>query len=116
MKKAILKALLAVLTVAAPVLARADLIYYEGFNYPDGAVITNTTLWTKNGGSGGSAVPPDAIVANHQLQVATGGSPISRQDDIHRYFSITNGSPYTNSVQVLYASFTVICTNLPNGP
>jgi hypothetical protein len=113
MKKILALTLPLLLTAFA---SRADLIYYEGFNYPNGAVITNTTLWTKNGSSGGSANPSDAIIFNHAMQVSTTGNAItSRQDDVHRYISLTNGCPYTNAPQLIYASFTVICTNLPNG-
>jgi hypothetical protein len=36
-----------------------------------------------------------------------------RQDDVHRNFAIAAGSPFTNSVQPIYAAFTVNFTNLP---
>ena len=103
----------------AAVSVRADLIWYEGFQYPNGAIITNTiigpgtnSIWTR---ISGTASPSDLLVGNSILQVAaTGGSPISRQDDCERLFSVTNSSTYTNHIQKVYASFTIICTNLPN--
>ncbi|MDR3458415.1 MAG: HYR domain-containing protein [Verrucomicrobiae bacterium] len=99
---------------------RADLIWYEGFNYPNGAILTNTIIgpstnstWWRFSGNG---VPSDMIVNNGRLYVeATGGSLVSRQDDCDRLFATTPGSSYTNTPQLVYASFTVICTNLPNG-
>jgi hypothetical protein len=115
------------LSFLAAVSVRADLIWYDGFQYPNGAIITNTiigpgtnSIWIR---MSGSANPSDMLVENSNLQVcATGGSIISRQDDCQRYLSVTNGSSYTNQVQTLYASFTVICTSmisngagLPNG-
>jgi len=119
MKKAIVRILLAITAITAPLAARADLIYYDGFQYPNGAIITNTiigpstnALWWRESGS---ATPSDMITVNSNLQVfATGGSLVSRQDDCDRLFSQTNNSVYTNSPQLVYASFTVICTNLPN--
>ncbi len=121
MKKTILKMLLAVSAITAPMLARADLIYYEGFQYPNGAIITNTIIgpstnslwWRESGG----AIPSDMVVLNSNLQIfATSGTVVNRQDDCDRLFSQTNNCVYTNSPQLVYASFTVMCTNLPNGP
>ena len=120
MKKALAKIMLAVTALATPWVARADLIYYDGFNYPNGSIMTNTIIgpstnalwWRFSGG----ASPPDMIVSGNKLQVlATGGTIVSRQDDCHRLFSQTNNCVYTNTPQAVYASFTVICTNLPNG-
>ena len=99
---------------------RADLLWQEKFNYNNGPIIVTGT---NNDGStnwfrqGGTAAPSDAIVENHRLDVSatvTGGTlngPLmSRQDDVHR-----NVPPaYTGSATVLYASFIVNCTNLPN--
>src|SRR5579883_793742 len=108
MKKRIAALLLAASAFAATFAARADVIWHETFNYPNGN-LTNVSLnvWTNI--SGGKN---DMFVNNHYLEVAaTGGVPVSRTDDDARLF----GSPYTNSVQVIYASFTLICTNLPSG-
>jgi hypothetical protein len=92
--------------------SRADLIYYEPFNYADGAIITNSSgLWTKQGGT---ASPSDALVKNQRMEISATGGTVSRQDDVNRRFSITNNSPYTNAQMVIYSSFTVNCTNLPN--
>ena len=120
-KTTVALSLLAVLAVLAPKAVRADLIWYEGFNYPNGSVVTNSvigpstnSLWWRESGS---ANPMDLVVNNHQLQVfATSGNVSSRQDDCDRLFSLTNNSVYTNTPQLVYASFTVMCTNLPNGP
>lgn len=120
MKRAIFQTLLVLTALATPLLARADLIYYEGFNYPDGN-ITNTSdnVWVNFSGNGFH----DMLVASQKLQVSATSSTLlgpngetsGRADDDYRFLSLTNGSIYTNSVQLLYASFTVICTNLPNG-
>jgi len=117
MKKITALVLLSFLTA---ICSRADLIWYEGFNYGNGAIITNSivgpstnSLWWRESGS---AAPSDLIVQNHQLYVeATGGSLVSRQDDCDRLFTTNANSIYTNTPQLVYASFTVICTNLPNG-
>lgn len=99
------------LTCLAAVSVRADLIWYESFNYADGDIRTNSSVWIRTSGSGN-----DLIVSGHKLEVAaTGGVPVSRQDDDYRLLALTAGSPYTNSVQTIFSSFTVICTNLPNG-
>ena len=118
MKKLTLLILASCLTA---IVSRADVIYQELFNYTNGqAILTGTnvvggvmvTNWIRHSGSGN-----DAIVNNHRLEVSSstvyGGVTVTRQDDIHRNFSITNGSPYTNGQQVLYASFVVNFTNLP---
>jgi hypothetical protein len=100
------------LTCVATFSVRADLIWYEGFNYVNGDIRTNSSgLWIRTSGSGN-----DLLVTNNILEVAaTGGAVITRQDDDYRLLAITAGSPYTNGVQTLFSSFTVICTNLANG-
>src|SRR5438046_1127526 len=104
MKKLLLTLALSSLTVAA---LRADVIFNEGFNYFDGSIIqtgTNangTTNWFRHNGS---ANPSDAIVANHKLQ----NQQTTRADDVNRPFT-----SHTNSPEVIFASFTVNCTNLP---
>jgi len=111
MKKNIIKILLAVSAVTAPLAARADLIWHEGFHYPNGD-LTNASsgVWINFSGS------QDMLVNNSNLEVSTTGNAISsRSGDYRRPLATVAASPYTNTVQVLYASFTVICTNLPNG-
>jgi len=127
-----------VLSFFAVLSARATVIWYDSFQYPNGSLaatnatyypaITNSVslgLWLKESGT---ATPDDMYVVNSNVQVcATGGSKISRQDDCCRYFATTNGTP-TNLLlatygitnydypQLLYASFTVICsTTISNG-
>src|ERR1035437_2366811 len=99
---------------------RADVIWQEKFNYPYGSIIvtgTNadgSTNWFRHSGT---ATPSDAIVNNHRLEnsaTVSGGTlngPLmSRQDDVHR-----NIPPaYTNAPTILYTSFIINCTNLPN--
>ena len=114
MKKTLLTA---VLTCLAATALRADLIYYEPFNYVNGPIIavgTNadgSTNWFRHSGT---ANPSDAVLKNHHEEVAS-SSPgaVPRTDDVNRPFSVTNNSIYTNSQQVVYASFTVNCTNVP---
>ncbi len=133
-----------VLSFFAALSARATLIWYDNFQYPNGSLaytnsvytpfITNSVslgLWLRESGS---SSPDDMYVVNSNLQVtATSGSVISRYDDCCRYFATTNGTTtnnvvatYTNTSydnpQLLYASFTVICSTaisngagLPNG-
>ena len=104
-----------ILTFLASLSARADLIWYDGFQYPDGS-LTNVSypLWIRDSGSGS---PSDMYVANSNLQVtASSGTKISRFDDCMRWLTLTNGGPYTNTPVVLYASFTVVCsTAISNG-
>ena len=53
------------------------------------------------------------FVFNHKLEISGNSSTNApRQDDDHRNFC-TGDCPYTNGVQVVYASFTINCTNLP---
>ncbi len=115
MKKLVLAGLLSCFAFTS---IQAELVWYEGFDYPDGPIIatsTNTdgtvTNWFRHSGS---AAPSDAIVANKKLQVsATGGTPVTRQDDVGRRFC-TADCTFTNGAQLMYASFTLNCTNLPN--
>ncbi len=141
MKKILAFALPLLLTVMS---TRADLIWYEGFQYTNGslaglnpaaptpptlAIVTNCVsggLWLR---TSGSATPKsDMIVANSNLQVtATGATVVSRQDDCCRYLATTNGTQASDLLatygntnydtpEVLYASFTVICsTTISNG-
>lgn len=126
----------------------ATLFWYEGFQYNNGSIITNSEYTPPNGPVGtnslwvresGTAIPSDLLCINSNLQVAaTGGTLISRQDDCFRLLIQTNwalannglpggsgnygiwtnnlGSGANNTPGLIYASFTVICTNLPNGP
>ena len=103
----------------AAVSMRADVIWYEGFNYNppvSGSYnLTNVSLGVWNNFSG-SGFHDMLLPANGRLEVSTTGNAVtSRADDDDRLLATTPGSPYTNTVQVLYASFTVMCTNLPNG-
>jgi hypothetical protein len=145
MKNKIAKVLFALSVLAAPLAARASLLWYDNFQYSNGPVIVNSitppptgpagtnSLWIR---TGGSASPSDLFCVDSNLQVtATGGSSISRQDDCFRLLVQTNwalanaGLPggsgnygsYTNNlsqpVQPIYASFTVICeTSITNFP
>jgi hypothetical protein len=116
MKNKIAKILFAVSVIAAPLAARADLYWYDGFQYTNGSLTTNSGgIWVRE--SGTATAPGDMLVLNSNLQVAATSAPngISRQDDCDRLFVATNGIAYTNLViYKVYASFTVICTNLPN--
>ena len=98
----------------------ADSIWQETFNYTNGAIsITSTngavapalTNWITHSGA------LDAFVNNRRLEVnsssANGGLAVTRTGDINRQFSTTNNSVYTNTHQLIYASFIVNFTNLP---
>ena len=100
---------LIMLLALSAVAVRADLVWQEQFNYVDGPIMTNSSgAWIKYSGT---ASPSDAYVHGHRLEnAATGGSPVSRQDDVRRNLT----SAYTNAPLVLYASFIINCTNLPN--
>ena len=99
-----------ILTLVLPLLLaagslRADLIWYEPFSYADGDLpIVSSGAWVNFSG----ATP--LKVYNSHLEVSSGSAPASRDGDEYRLFT----APYTNSTQVLYASFLVACTNLPN--
>jgi hypothetical protein len=92
---------------------RADLIWYEGYNYPDGPIVatgtnvSGTTNWFRHSGT---ANPSDALVKNRRQEISATGGTLSRQDDVHRDFPAL----YATNKQILYASFTVNCTNFPN--
>ena len=103
MNKNLLVLLLTCLTAFS---VRADLIWYEGFNYPDGQIIvTSTNLantvtnWVRHSGTAGNS-----FVINKRLEVAT-----SRADDVNRKFP----AAFTSSPTNLYASFTMSYTNPP---
>src|ERR1017187_6658597 len=108
MKKLTALVLLSFLAAAS---VRADVIWQELFNYTNGNVeVTGTnvvggvmvTNWVVHSGSG-----LDAFVNNHRLEdSATGGSSVSRQDDVHRNIP----HAYTGSATILYASFILNCT------
>jgi len=108
MKKNLIAILLCSLTIAS---VRADLIWYEGFNYVNGPIIavgTNangSTNWFRHSGT---TVPSDSIVGNKKLQISATGGSLSRSDDVNRPFT-----SHTNTQTILYSSFTVNCTNLP---
>ena len=132
-----------ILSFLAVISARADLIWYDGFQYTNGSLavttnvfgtldaVTNSVsggLWFRPAPFNGTAKPSDMYVLNSNLQVtATGGTKVSRQDDCMRYFATTNGTTTNNLLAtysntnydtplVLYASFTVICsTAISNG-
>jgi hypothetical protein len=117
MKKILALALPLLLTVLS---ARAEVIYQDVFSYSNGPIAdvsTNiiggvlVTNWFTHSGN------DDDFVTNHQLQVSSTtaylGVTATRSGDVHRNFSITNNSYFTNVQQVLYASFMVTFTNLP---
>src|SRR5262249_60506332 len=85
---------------------RADVLWYEGFNYANGPIINNSGgLWVRHSGT---ATPSDSVVNNNRLEISATGGAGTRQDDVHRNFTT-----FTNTQTVLYCSFTVTCTNLP---
>src|SRR5258708_29745403 len=100
MKKLKLTALL-IFSFLAAASVRADGIWQELFSYTNGEIrLTSTnfvggvmvTNWIRHGGSGN-----DAFVKNQRLEIAaTGGSPVSRQDDVHRNIQ----PPYTNRTAI----------------
>src|SRR5438105_1499205 len=103
------KYLFTLITLLSPIAVgslQADVIFYEGFNYPNGAISTNSgNLWTNHSGNA-----KDAVVHSHKLENAATSpptpNPVSRQDDVNRLLSVTNASTYTNVLQPIYASFT----------
>src|SRR3954453_8715973 len=112
-----MKKILAVVVSFAGLLGlQADLIWYEGGNYPDGATTNVSNQKWLIHSTAGSVGPPagnDSFVKNNRLEISGNSSTNApRQSDIHRDFC-TTGCTYTNGAQVVYASFTVNCTNLP---
>jgi hypothetical protein len=116
MKRILLPLLFSCLAILS---VRADLIWYEGFDYADGPIIATSTnlagTYTNWSRHGGTAAPSDALVVNKKLEVGTSltGNPLTRQDDVNRVFCTAGGCAYTNGAQILYASFTINFTNLP---
>jgi hypothetical protein len=107
MKKHLLTLAISCLAAAS---LRADLIYYEGFNYADGQ-LTNTSagVWAIHSTSGAN----DFYIKNHRAEISGNTSTNApRQADVHRDFC-TSGCTYTNGQQIVYASYTINCTNLP---
>src|SRR6266550_3746497 len=105
MKKKLLPIIFSLLAATS---VRADLIWYEGFNYADGP-ITNSSggVWAKHSGS--STEPSDAIVRDHKLEVSTSGAGLARADDVNRPL----GAPHNATLQPVFSSFTINFTNLP---
>ncbi len=97
--------LMALLVV--PVVGRADLVFRDGFTYPDGNLVgAPGSPWNAHSGAGSSPV-----AVNGGRAGIVGGSG-SRED-----VSVTlPGQPYTSSgpVSALFAGFTVRVTALPN--
>jgi hypothetical protein len=107
MKKHLLTFAISCLAAAS---LRADLIYYEGFNYADGQ-LTNTSggVWAIHSTSGAN----DFFVKNHRAEISGNTSTNApRQSDVHRDFC-TSACTFTNGAQIVYASYTINCTNLP---
>src|SRR5262245_20106360 len=96
MKKYLFKLLLTSCMVAS---LRADVLFNETFNYPDG-LLTNVAqnIWYQH-----SSANADSFVKNHRLEVG-----MSRGADVNRKFE-----SFTNTQTILYSAFTVNCTNLP---
>ena len=117
MKKSILILLASLVTTLT---LRADVVWQDFFRYtngPVGTLSTNTfgslfvTNWLTHSGSN------DTYVNNRRMEVCTssanGAQTTIRTGDVHRNFSNTNGSPYTNVQQLMYASFVVNFTSAP---
>src|SRR5580765_712362 len=107
MKKHLLTLAISCLAAAS---LRADLIWYEGFNYPNGSLTNNSSgVWAIHSTTGAD----DFFVKNHRAEISGNSSTNApRQADIHRDFC-TGACSFTNGAQVVYASFTINCTNLP---
>jgi len=108
MKKHLLTVLLSCLAVIS---LRADVVYKDGFNYFDGPIIVNgtnadgSTNWFHTGAS----TSPDFLIKNHKAEIsASSPGSVPRSEDVH-----CNFSTFTNAQTIMYASFTVNCTNLP---
>ena len=78
-------------------------LWYEGFKLPQWPDHLGNTNSVHPYGlrHSGTASPYDAIVTTTQLQIGSSGTG-GRQDDIHRWLTITNGGPYTNTPPILY--------------
>src|SRR2546422_282119 len=106
------KHLLATIVLCSPFTPlHADLVYKDTFNYLDGPIVVTGTNFdgTTNWFHTGAATATDFLVRNQKAEVsATGGTTVSRAEDVH-----CNFSTFTNAQTLMYASFTVKCTNLP---
>ena len=99
-----------ILTVASLTLMMAgalqsQVIFYDGLNYPNGCIATNSGgLWVLHN----SGTNNDAIEVNGRYEVNE-----TRADDVHHYFDPLN----TNNGYIsgtLFASWTIRMTNLPS--
>jgi len=99
-----------ILTVASLTLMMAgalqsQVIFYDGLNYPNGCIATNSGgLWVLHN----SGTNNDAIEVNGRYEVNE-----TRSDDVHHYFDPLN----TNNGYIsgtLFASWTIRMTNLPS--
>jgi hypothetical protein len=103
------KLLLGLLTVASVLSTRAEIAFNDQFNYVDGlsyVVGTNSSgapNWFVHSGSG------DSWFTNRLLTVSMSGSA----DVNHPYYTGGASGSLTNTLNSMYASFTVICSNAP---
>lgn len=88
--------------VALATSSHATLLFSDGFNYPDGGIVTNSAgIWVYNSGTADSM-----LVSNNQLVVST-----SRSEDIAASLGATFAT--NGATPALYASFTVKFTGRP---
>jgi hypothetical protein len=100
MKKVILSLLVSAAMIQC---GRASIVFSENFSYPDGGIVSNSAgIWIFTSGTAGTMV-----VSNNALVVAQ-----SRSEDIAHQF--TSPFPTNGTVPVLYSSFKVMFTGLPN--
>jgi len=100
---------LVLFSVLAAIGARADIVFYEPFNYSNGPVCVTSTNGT------GSITISNWITHSGNLDATNNNRRLenqqsSRSGDIHRFFP----AAYTNAPTQLFASFILNCTNLPN--
>lgn len=75
----------------------------DNFDRPDGPAVDGSGLWVRHSGTEG-----ETILFGHQLKLSEGKSEDIGTTLAGGPFSLTSGA-------VLYASFTVLCTDLPTG-
>lgn len=95
--------LLIAIAITAATTARADIVFSDGFTYPDGNLVGTTgSPWSTVTGTGA------AVVNNGQLELSR-----SREEDVSVSLP---GGPYlsTGPTQTIFASFTVLFSALPS--
>jgi hypothetical protein len=102
MKNKIAKILFAISVIAAPLAARADLLFSDGLNYPNGLIETDGLWYCYS-----PASPDQDALVNNDLLILNSAN----HDAVA---APTNGIVNSGAPDVVYASFTINVSQLPS--